>query len=118
MNNLEQIFNEFDKIINSSTDNIQTGIPECPTNEVLTSESINTQKEQKPLFKSNSDGLRQYKIIPETRSLVIDGEVYQIEPYFSVKNAMAGNYKALDYIFHHKGFNIDDFEIRKETDMN
>ena len=44
MNNLEQIFNEFDKIINSSTDNIQTGIPECPTNEVLTSESINNTK--------------------------------------------------------------------------
>ena len=115
---LEEILNEFDKVIKSPLNSTKTGMAESPITDVNNDRSINTSKKAPSFVKCNFSGFKTYTIIPKTRNLIIDGEVYEIEPYFNIKNAMNGDYKTLDYIFYHKGFDINDFQIQKETNMN
>ncbi len=107
---IDDVIKRFNQIV-LPNDN-EVGMPEWHTSEVLNEFDINTFDKQETAHKLNSSSLRRYMIIPETRTLVIDGTDYKIQPFFNIENAMAGDYKTLDYIFNSKGFNIDEFEIK------
>lgn len=110
---LEEIFNEFDKVIQSPPNDSKTGMPAGSITDVNNDEGINVPKKGLPLVKQNSSGLKTYTIIPETRNLIINDKVYEIDDFFNIKNAIAGDFKTLDYIFTYKGFNIREFEIKE-----
>lgn len=107
---IDDVIKRFNQIV--LPNNNEADMPEWRTSEVLNKFDINTLDKQETAHKLNSSGLRQYMIIPETKTLVIDGTDYKIQSFFNIKNAMAGDYKTLDYIFNSKGFNIDEFEIK------
>ena len=83
------------------------------SNECVCSEGDSCNNKEDEFINLNVNGLQQYKIIPETRTLIIGGKEYEIDDFFDIKHAIAGDFKTLDYIFTYKGFNIREFEIKK-----
>ena len=110
----EEFFNDMDKIIYSPNKNSKNETLECDLSTTLEYESISASNNKEDEFINlNVNGLQQYKIIPETRTLIIGGKEYEIDDFFNIKHAIAGDFKTLDYIFTYKGFDIREFDIKK-----
>lgn len=87
-------------------------MPELPQKEVLNVPSINSYTNMIGLHTEYSNGLLEYKINADTRTLIIGNNIYDIPKFFNIKNALNGDYKTLDYIFNFCGLDIKQYKIK------
>ena len=60
----------------------------------------------------NNATICKYRIDENNRLLLIDDKKYLIPDFFNIKNAINGNFKALDYIFSYFKLDIYDYDKR------
>ena len=79
-------------------------------------EIIKNTPETKPEKSNNAKDyivIKQYNIDVTERLLIIENNKYSIPLFFNINNAIAGDYKRLDYIFTYFGLNTSNY-LKKE----
>lgn len=110
---LNNFYNDLTELINQKPDlKVISTMPASAPDESLSAVKPFSYNNLLSTSKAAQKGIKQYKIIPETRTLVIDDKKFHIKPWFNLKNALQGDFKTLDYIFSSLGFDINEFEIQ------
>ena len=108
---LDELFDELDKIIDDTktAGDVKLAMPERPPLKVTSVVDTNTPKEpQKPVkieFRSNKN----YFVDGSNRTINIKGVTHKIEWFYNLENALKDDFKTLDYIFYHLGYEYKDF---------